>query len=139
LFLLGDVAVVLAGIGTFLAADGAVLLVQCVRLLLADFAFLAFLMDALVLIGQTVVHFGAARVLFLPFGFGRAVADKLAKVTADRLISMMRVVSFMVVLPGLSVVAAVEQACCCCEFIMAGKCVQSIVCWRRVLIFVKNG
>jgi hypothetical protein len=28
LFLLGDVAVVLAGIGTFLAADGAVLLVQ---------------------------------------------------------------------------------------------------------------
>jgi hypothetical protein len=110
-----------------------------VRLLLADFAFLAFLMDALVLIGQTVVHFGAARVLFCHSVSAEAVADKLAKVTADRLISMMRVVSFMVVLPGLSVVAAVEQACCCCEFIMAGKCVQSIVCWRRVLIFVKNG
>jgi hypothetical protein len=72
-------AVVLAGIGTFLATDGAVLLVQFVRLLLADFAFLAFLMDALVLIGQTVVHLGAARVLLLPFGFGRCAGGQGGK------------------------------------------------------------
>jgi hypothetical protein len=139
LFLLGDVAVVLAGIGTFLAADGAVLLVQCVRLLLADFAFLAFLMDALVLIGQTVVHFGAARVLFCHSVSAEAVADKLAKVTADRLISMMRVVSFMVVLLGYLWLLRLNKRAVVVNSSWRESVYNPLFVGRRVLIFVKNG
>src|SRR5438105_9059316 len=63
---LGDVAAVGARHGALFLADGAVLSVQLGRLRLGELAFLALLVDALVLVGEPIVNLLAARVGLLP-------------------------------------------------------------------------
>src|SRR6185437_15906040 len=67
---LGDVATVRAGHRTLLVADRAILAMQPRSLAAGDLAFLALLVDALVLVGEAVVHLFAARVFRLPGGVG---------------------------------------------------------------------
>src|SRR5256886_12947552 len=77
---LGDVAAVGARHGALFLADGAVLSVQLGRLRLGDLAFLALLMDALVLVREPIVHLLAARVRLLPLRVvGHGVGGKAAE------------------------------------------------------------
>jgi hypothetical protein len=63
LFLLGDVPTVLRGHVALFLANLAVFLVQLARLALGDFAFLHFVVDTLVLVGEAVT----ARILAMRF------------------------------------------------------------------------
>jgi len=59
LFLLSDMSVILRSHILFFLADLAIFLVQFCTLRLGQVTFLNFFMDPFVLIGKTVVHFGA--------------------------------------------------------------------------------
>jgi hypothetical protein len=63
LFLLGDMAAVLRGHGTLFLTNLAIVLVQGLRLALGQVPFLDFLVNALVLVVQSLVHFMAARMI----------------------------------------------------------------------------
>src|SRR2546430_2068854 len=76
---LGDVAAVGARHGALFLADGAVLAVQLGRLRLGELPFLALLMDALVLVGEPIVHLRAARVRLLPLRVGHGVSGEAAE------------------------------------------------------------
>src|SRR2546430_16165284 len=78
---LGDVAAVGARHGALFLANGVVLAVQLGRLRLGDLALLALLMDALVLVGEPIVHLLAARVGLLPL---RVVGQGVSGKTAER-------------------------------------------------------
>jgi hypothetical protein len=70
LFLLGDVAAILAGHDPFFLADVAILLVQRGGFGLAHIAFLNFLMDSFILVAKPVIDLIPTRMVLFPLGFG---------------------------------------------------------------------
>ena len=78
LLLLRDVATVLAGHSVFFLAYLVIFMAQLFCLRLADFTALYFLVYTFVLICQAMVHFGATRMIFLPFGSGKCVAGPVS-------------------------------------------------------------
>jgi hypothetical protein len=73
------VAVIGARHGALFLADGTIFPVQLGRLRLAEVAFLDLLMDALVLVLETVVDLLAARMILLPLRVGHGVAHQAAE------------------------------------------------------------
>src|SRR5215469_8108290 len=67
---LREVAAVGAGHGTLFVADRAILAMQPCGLAPGELAFLALLVDTLVLVGEAVVHLFTARMVLLPSGVG---------------------------------------------------------------------
>src|SRR2546430_16638422 len=76
---LGEGPTVGARHGALFLADGAVLAVQLGRLRLGELPFLALLMEALVLVGEPIVHLLAARVRLLPLRVGHGVSGEAAE------------------------------------------------------------
>jgi hypothetical protein len=75
LFLLGDVAAILAGHVALFLADLMILPMKIPGLPMRDLAVLGLFVDAAVLIVQPVIHLGAARMTFLCLRLCERIAD----------------------------------------------------------------
>jgi hypothetical protein len=70
----GDMAPVMGGVEALLTADTTIFRMEVVSLTASDLAIAAFVVDALILIGEAMIDLGPTRMMRLPAGFGRGAA-----------------------------------------------------------------